>query len=211
MSDMTNETSKPVENKTTREMHVHWKGYVSDPAPTLALRESGRGVSVYDDWGDEIWLPPTSLPLPAPWAQRYLKYTDGARRRFCGGEESRRFLTNGHWLAVVDEATYATAVAAGWQVVRAGWDAAVYPTDPEPIDITCDLPSEPNPKDGGGRRIYVGGVWVRDIYLEMLREIGVTEVYRATGELQISVPGVAAVMGIRLDHEPEPRGEVEEV
>jgi hypothetical protein len=112
---------------------VHWRGYVKDHEPTAKRRADGRTVIVYDDNQDEVFLRPTAYPhVPEPWASRCIKYAIGVPSPMCGGRGGRRFLTNGHWQCVVDEATFAGAIAQGWRDVGDHW------YEPEPEELTDD-------------------------------------------------------------------------
>jgi hypothetical protein len=183
---------------------VHWRGYVRDHEPTQRLRASGRTVIVYDDNQDEITLRPTAFPsVPEPWASRCIKYAVGVPAPMCGGREGRRFLTNGHWQCVVDDATFQGAIAQGFRDVGDRWfapdelpDERVALSKLRQTTIVMGSRGEPEIVH------CIGGIWIRDLYLDLLREIGATEAVgvdstNVDNMLRVVVPGLAVVMGIR--------------
>jgi hypothetical protein len=197
---------------------VHWRGYVKDHEPTQNRRANGRTVIVYDDNQDEVTLRPTAFPLvPEPWASRCIKYAVGVPAPMCGGRAGRRFLTNGHWQCVVDEATFQGAIAQGFRDVGDHWSEpevtramgltfvdGVATTSCKRATLSRDRASTIEWRRGHPEPIYnVGGIWIRGLYLDLLHELGVTEVAGidmldgVNGMLRVVVPGVAVVMGIR--------------
>jgi hypothetical protein len=191
---------------------VHWRGYVKDSEPTARRRAEGRSVIVYDDNQDELFLRPTGYPsVPEPWASRCLKYAVAVPEPMCGGRPGRRFLTNGHWQCVVDEATFAGAVAQGWRDVGDHW----YGSDDlitrrffgcrfsEPVPLT-DLQQTTirigEPYETAASKI--GDVWINS--MESMPIASLTPRSRSNsvysdinGQMRVVVPGVAVVSGLR--------------
>jgi hypothetical protein len=189
---------------------VHWRGYVKDHEPTAKARAEGRTVIVYDDNQDEVFLRPTAYPhVPEPWASRCIKYASG-RAPMCGGRDGRRFITNGHWQCVVDDATFAGALAQGWRDVGDRWnEPATLPCPPVPLSaLRCARQRLGSTVESEVDILQIGGVWVQALYVDLLREIGATDAagVETVEDIGVSsrvvVPGVAVVMGIR-DVRPE--------
>jgi hypothetical protein len=167
---------------------------------------------VYGD-GREIELPVTGYPIPEPWSSRFVKYSD-PRRTLCGGAFGRRFLSNGHWQCVVDEDTFQAASAAGWKNVGGAetwYEPTSLPYPPVSIrkiqrrafGVTFEVPTlATRPLQANRVGYAVGRVVLTDIYVDLLREIGVHEVAVIAGDSpfvrKVVSPGVAVVLGNRM-------------
>jgi|SRR5690606_16675888 len=118
-----------------------------------------------------------------------------------GGVEGQRFLTNGHWMALVDEPTFQACKAAGFRDVGANWSKFIGCLDGRPA-TTITLSEAPTIDGDLGTFVKVGRACINAEYAELLTELGAGEVlvFDAGDDWPfVYAPGLAIVSAIPGD------------
>lgn len=138
--------------------------------------------------------------IPEPWRTRYQRFAQ-CPRPMVGGSEGQRFVTNGHWMARVDEATFQACVAAGWFNVGASWSKFIKLLDGR-RSKTIKLAEVTTIDADSGRFTKFADAYINAEYAELLTELGAVEVLVFDGAEDspfVYAPGLAIVSAIPGD------------